>query len=223
MNARTFFAGLAAAALTLISANTQAAAPADRMDAALAAVAAGKDPIPGPRTCFWSRGPASADPYLNVAYPDAATFYWAATFTVPEGAQLTLDGEFPHSRYMSIISYDGAGKPIESVADYLIQPKAGAVNPYLEGADRNAKNRGWQLEVVDGPRPAGQKTGMNLVGETRAAIHAPKYGNGQQMLLYRIYAVDKGRDETGGAMMPTPVLKLADGRVLRGADACPAQ
>ena len=27
------------------------------------------EPIPGPRDCFWSRGPVSKDPYINIAYP----------------------------------------------------------------------------------------------------------------------------------------------------------
>jgi hypothetical protein len=226
MNVKYFLNLLAAVALAssnLLPASAQAAPAADaRMDAAMAAVAAGKDPIPGPRSCFWSRGPASADPYINIAYPDAATFYWAATFSVPEGAKLSIEGDFPHSRYMSFISYDGAGKPIESVADYLILPKQGSINPFLQSADRNAKNRAWSMEVVNGPRPAGQKTGMNLVGETRSEIHAPKYGADQQMVLYRIYAADKGRDETGGVGLPIPVLTMADGRVLRGADSCAA-
>ena len=81
--------------------------------------------IPGPRTCFWSTGPASKDPYVNVAYPDAGVFYWHAMFSVPEGAQLHLEGEFPHSRYMSLISYDERGAPVESLSDYLIIPNDG--------------------------------------------------------------------------------------------------
>jgi hypothetical protein len=213
---------LAAAALASAPAIAQPLAPT-AMDAALQAVAAGKDPIPGPRTCFWARGPASADPYINIAYPDAATFYWAAVFTVPAGAKLTLEGKFPHARYMSLISYDEAGRPIESVADYLIKPQAGSTNPYLPGADRNATQRDYRLDVVDGQPDATQKTGMNLVGEQRDVIHTPKYGPpGQQVILYRIYAVDKGRDETAGGGLPTPVLTLADGKVLKGAEACPS-
>lgn len=83
-------------------------------------------PIPGPRSCFWSRGPHSADPYINIAYPDANVFYWAAVFTVPEGAELRIEGEYPRSRYMSLISYDERGRPVESLADYLIAPGAPA-------------------------------------------------------------------------------------------------
>ncbi|MFZ1814799.1 MAG: hypothetical protein WBO55_02540 [Rhizobiaceae bacterium] len=62
------------------------------------------DPIIGTRNCFWLGGPVSADPYINIAYPDAATFYWGAVFTIPEGAKLRLEGKLPHSRYMSVIS-----------------------------------------------------------------------------------------------------------------------
>lgn len=185
-------------------------------------IAAGKDPLPGPRSCFWARGPFSADPYINVAYPDAATFYWAAVFTIPTGAKLHLEGNFPQARYMSLISYNEAGVPIESVADYLIAPAAGAVNPYLPGANRKSAQRGYRLDIVDAPPAPNQPVGMNLMGQTRDKLHTPRYGTapGQQTVLYRIYANDKGQDETGGAGLPVPVLTMADGTVLRGAQAC---
>lgn len=188
------------------------------------AVASGKDPIPGPRDCFWRRGPYSADPYLNLAYPDSNTMYWGAVFTVPAGAKLRLEGQFPHSRYASLISYDAAGVPVESVADYLWKPDAGAVNPFIPGSDRSAKARGYRLDVVDGPRPEGQVEGKYLVDQTRDAIHAPKYGAepGQQVILYRIYVGDRGLDETAGAGLPQAVLKMADGKELRGTAACQA-
>lgn len=198
--------------------------PHDRLAADSAkAVAAGKDPIPGPRSCFWARGPASADPYLNIAYPDAATFYWAAIFTIPAGAKLALEGNFPRARYMSFISYDAAGVPIESVADYLIKPDPGAVNPFHAGAERTNASRGYRLDVVDANPPPDQPVGMNLKGVTRDRLHAPKYGAapGQQVILYRIYANDRGMDETGNAGLPVPVLTMPDGKVLRGAAACP--
>ncbi|MFN3213706.1 MAG: hypothetical protein ACE37M_11405 [Henriciella sp.] len=86
-------------------------------------------PIPGPRTCFWMRGPHSADPYINLAYPDANVFYWASTFTVPDDAELRIEGEYPYSRYMSLISYDERGRPVESLADYLIAPGAAPDGP----------------------------------------------------------------------------------------------
>ena len=54
------------------------------------------DPIPGPRDCFWARGPHSADPYINLAYPDANVFYWAAAFTIPQGTRFSIEGHYPH-------------------------------------------------------------------------------------------------------------------------------
>ena len=179
-------------------------------------------PIPGPRDCFWARGPISADPYINVAYPDSATFYWAAAFTVPEGARLRLDGRFPHARYMSLISYDAAGRPMESVADYLIAPSDGAANPFRAGSRRDGTKRDYSLWIIDAQPPPGQPVGMNLHDVSRDALHAPRYGAapGQQVVLYRIYAVDHGRDETGGAGLPVPVLKRADGVEVRGDAAC---
>jgi hypothetical protein len=39
-------------------------------------------------------------------------------------------------------------------------------------------------------------------------------------LQYRIYARDKGTDETANGGLPEPVLTLADGKVLRGTEAC---
>ena len=178
-----------------------------------------KDPIPGAKSCFWLRGPFSGDPYINIAYPDAATFYWAAAFTIPEGVKVRFEGKFPHARYMSLISYGANGEPKESVADYLIKPVAGSINPFLPNADRTNPNRSYKLEIKDG-NPPNLIFGINLVGETREVLHAPKYGNGQQAILYRIYANDKGQDETGGAGLPEVVVTTKDGKELRGMQAC---
>ena len=51
--------------------------------------------IPGPRDCFWMRGPHSGDPYINLAYPDANVFYWAAAFSAPDDAELYLEENSP--------------------------------------------------------------------------------------------------------------------------------
>ena len=189
--------------------------------------------IPGPRTCFWTRGPVSKDPYMNIAYPDAGVFYWAAMFTVPEGATLTLEGDFPHSRYMSFISYDQRGAPVESMTDYLIIPEEGGVNPFIAGANRTSTKRRYQVNILNAQPPnrkvEGSKTNEpiqiqdskiqnNLVN----TLHAPSYGPGQQAILYRIYVPDKGTAPTGGVNMPEAVLTLASGEILRGAAACEA-
>ena len=84
--------------------------------------------VPGVRTCFWASGPYSGNPYLNVAWPDTNTYYWGAKFTMPPGARLSLEGQFPHARYSSFTSYDDRGQPVESLADYFFNEGAVSKN-----------------------------------------------------------------------------------------------
>lgn len=180
-------------------------------------------PIPGPRSCFFARGPHGADPYINVAYPDAAAYYWSAIFSMPKGSKLELAGEFAYARYQSLISYDGRGRPVESVADYLIQPAPGSSNPFVAGAQRRVEKRSYALEVLAAEPGAEQlKEGERLQSETRRRFYAPPYGPGQQSILYRIYVPDEGLDVNAGVPLPEPVLTLSDGQVLTGQAACDA-
>ena len=214
-------------------------------------------PIPGPRSCFWSRGPHSGDPYINVAYPDSNVFYWAAVFSIPEGARLTLEGDYPHSRYMSFISYDERGRPVESLADYLIEPgpsmpgpklgalegdarlvrftegedhiEAGAdptaelvqsVNPFVSGNRRDSEHRRYEVEIANEAPSARRKTGERAGSQSGNLLHAPAYGPGQQVVLYRIYLPDDGLAPDGGVSLPRPVVTLADGTQLLDDEAC---
>lgn len=82
---------------------------ASAFEAAQARVAAGRDPIPGPRNCLFRYGPISGDPYINIAFPDAGTFFWGAAFSVPPGARLELEGAyFPRGRYTTTSAFETA-------------------------------------------------------------------------------------------------------------------
>ena len=252
MRLRNSMAAGAAIILAACSPGGPAATPdADTPAATAVKEEAGNGPIPGPRTCFWSRGPHSADPYINIAYPDANVFYWAAVFTVPEGASLKIEGDYPHSRYMSFISYDERGRPIESLADYLVAPKsvpveklgdAGtgwldglttahaqeadethSVNPFVPGNQRDSAFRRFEFDVSTEAPEVKRTTGERATTASGNVLHAPPYGETrQQVMVYRIYLPDDGRGPTGGVDMPAPKLTLADGTVLEGADACGA-
>jgi len=185
----------------------------------LASEAAGG--IPGPRTCFWFRPPVGGDPYVNVAYPDAAARYWTTVFTTPPGAHLTLRGEFPHARYMSFISYDATGKPIEALADYRIKPQAGSTNPFIVGAPRDGARRAYAVDIVDAAPAAVQVEGQTLAGADQNLLHSPAGALfRQQVLVMRVYVPDQGRDILGGARLPEPELTLANGTKLTGQAAC---
>jgi hypothetical protein len=191
---------------------------------AMAAGRAYSSPIPGPRTCFWYRGPHNADPYINVAYPDEGAFYWSAIVSIPKGATLRLKGQFPHSRYMSFVSYRGTGQAVESLADHQIKPDAGATNPFLAGASRTATKRGYTVNVAiradDKEAGAGQMTAGDGSNTLRAPIAVP--ATGAISLIYRIYANDAAHPVTGGVPLPEAELTLESGQVLKGEAACQA-
>lgn len=178
--------------------------------------------IPGPRTCFWTRGPVSGDPYINVAYPDSNVFYWSARFQVPEGAKLDLEGQFPHSRYVSLISYDVKGVPVETLADYLIAPLKGHINTFETGADRNAPNRSYRVAIDKGAEGLDRAEGFLKPGVKRNILHAPPSTDAMQTLIYRIYGPDDAHTVAGGVGLPEPVLRMADGKTLKGQAACDA-
>lgn len=180
----------------------------------------GFTPIPGERNCLFRYGPVSADPYINVAYPDAGVKYWGAAFNVPEGASLHLEGEFPHSRYMSLISYDEYGRPIESLADYLIEPSDGSTNPYRVGAQRDGDNRDYRIQIVDEQPGEDYTRAVIRQGQVNNTLHTPTSPMDQQVLIYRIYAQDDGSGETAGVPLPTPVVVTAEGETLRNQAAC---
>lgn len=166
--------------------------------------------IPGPRDCFWARGPFSSDPYINVAYPDSNVYYWAAAFSMPEGSTLEIQGEYPRSRYMSFFSYNERGKPIGSLTDYQIESEA--INPFIPGNQRSDFNRSYSINVMNESPLTHQNTDNTLF--------TPEYGKQQQLIVYRIYLPDKNIDITGGAKLPQPVLSLSDGTKLKGEQTC---
>ena len=175
--------------------------------------------IPGPRDCFWLRGPHGPDPYINLAYPDSNVFYWAAAFSIPENSKLFLKGDFPVARYMSLISYDQRGRPIESLADYLITPDINSVNPFVYGNDRLNEFRSYEIEIVNEEPVQRRETGRAELIESNNLLHAPEYGPGQQVIVYRIYLPDENLEPNGGVSLPLPVV-VKDGKSYEGKDAC---
>ena len=175
--------------------------------------------IPGPRDCFWSLGPHSGDPYINLAYPDSNVYYWASLFTMPEGSELFIDGEYPYSRYMSIISYDARGKPLESLADYLIEPNNKSINPFVNANQRLNKNRDYNIQVFNKDPVTNRKTGIVSNLPSNNILNAPSYGPKQQLVIYRIYLPDDNTGPLGGVDLPKPTV-LINGTSYTGKAAC---
>ena len=83
----------------------------------------------GPQSCGWLFR-LSGD-QVNAAFPDQAARYWAAELPIPPGFHAEISGDFPHSRYISFITYDPASRAIDGIADYEIAPAAGSTNPFV--------------------------------------------------------------------------------------------
>jgi len=210
-------------AITLAAATIFATGEASTAHAlSLAQGQAHSETIPGPRDCFWRRGPFGADPYINMAYPDANVYYWAGVFSVPEGAELTLEGAYPDSRYMSFVSYTATGQPIESLPDFLINPSQGE-NPFIQGASRTGDEDRYAVAIRNTAPEQVRDVGSRAATGPTNILHAPAdEPGGPQTILYRIYLPDAGTAPAGGVALPQPVLTLASGETVRGAQACQA-
>lgn len=207
-------ATIAAAAAALVAATGSVAAGATAVRPRAAAA-------PPLATCFWV-GPISMRRRTtggfdgtSFNYPEASATYWLARFSLPPGASLALGGRYAHARYVSINSYSD-GAPTDALSDIAIRPERGSTNPFVAGNLRTLRRRSFRVTVLDAAPPADDS------GRAPNTLYAkPAPGAGIE-LLWRVYEPDTGRDLTGGAGLPAPAVRLADGRVLRGVAACRA-
>lgn len=166
--------------------------------------------------CFYF-APVATDPGWNSFFPEPNSAYPSTIFKVPEGAELFLEGEFPHARYVSFTQYyPGAGLGgAQAINDIEIEPDPGSVNPFRDGERRKAKNRSYTLRFEFGAvpeDPASREPNTIYLGSLPARF--------PRINVMRIYVPDKGTTPAGGVALPTPVLKMADGTVLRDQAAC---
>ncbi len=164
------------------------------------------------QSCFW-RGPLDGKGKTNSAFPDLNATYWTAMFSLPTGAQLNIDGSYPHARYMSFNSYDTSGVASSSIDDVAITPNAGSTDPFEPGADRTTTARSYSLSVLDQPTPASPAPNT---------LYAGVSGQTTEVVIYRVYVGDDGTGLTGGVGLPGMSVTLADGTTLSGGKACKA-
>lgn len=150
---------------------------------AVAAPGAGAATVTLP-SCLWQRN----DPaLLNVLYPDAGAAYWS--LRVPPGLSVRLRGTFPHARYFSLTSYDGS--PVDTLLDRDVPADSGATNPFVDGARRTAKRRGWTVRLAAGEPPAAARPPGTLYT-----------GSLPPQVILRVYVPDRGAEPAGGVPLP---------------------
>ena len=184
------------------------------------AMAAQKAPAIPQSSCFWTNEIASkfnSDPENNYAFPDTGAVYWTSKIEIPDGASVILKGKYAHSRYQSINSYDAVThSPTDALNDVSTVPNKGSTNPYLPGANRDAKKRSYTATIVNEPVPA---------TKAQNTLYAGVAGQPRQTLMYRVYLPDdykSPRELTGGVGLPKAELRLSDGSLLTGQAACDA-
>lgn len=128
------------------------------------------------------------DDGLNLLFIDAAAAYWSSELLLPVGTQLRLRGHFPHARYMSLVTYDGRRRTIDHLTDVDIRPDAGATNPFVAGARRDAAQRSFTIRIVDDARPA-TKTATNILYARAASARA---SSEPVRVTLRVYQPDQG-------------------------------
>lgn len=143
---------------------------------------------------------------VNVAFPDDSAQYWSGVYQAAPGTRIRIDGEFPHSRYMSFNVYDVAQRPLDAIADAEIEPAPGSANPFRPGADRSAAARGYSAFISFRPGPVTRRPNTLYTGTGQGG--AP---NLTGTFIYRIYIPDAGRDEFGDTGLPTVTLQAKDG------------
>lgn len=165
--------------------------------------------------CMWqdsfsSKSGTGEDP-LNFAFPDSNVSYWSSEFTVPEGAKVSIDGDYPYSRYFSLVSYTAEGLRVNSLLDTAISPNAGSINPFVVGNDRLKQNRAYSahLKLADLPENPEQNT-----------LYAPKTADNKVAMLYRVYVPNKNMNVKGNVSFPRFKVQLANGEIKKGQDAC---
>ncbi len=168
--------------------------------------------------CFWV-GTVSPETF-NILIPDTGVTYWAAQFKLPAGSQLSLQGQYPHARHISLNTYDANGVPVDRVADLVMAPDAGSSNPYLAGARRDATQRHYTVNLSEG-MPAVKDIPSLDAQRSANTLHTAAAG-GVHQLWYRVYVPDQGKDAKGGVPLPKPVLRLSDGSSLQGEALCKA-
>jgi hypothetical protein len=168
-------------------------------------------------TCFWGKPFANIgainelnEANFNKTGPDTNTAYYSTQFNLPAGATVTLHGEYPHSRFMSLTSYKVVnGEPgiaASALSDVEIAPDAGSVNPFAPGASRDAAERKWTVTIsgeVPPPTPAPNTLYVGQEGHTGETQHVE--------MVYRIYRTDRGEPADGGVELPVPTYNPVGG------------
>lgn len=159
-----------------------------------------KCPTPGPHQ-KWTH--LASDTYLLRA--DHNCSYNTFPYVVDQEMEIVIKGRYPYARYFSFEVTDQVHRFVASAVDSKLIPDPGSTNPFLPGANWDAKNRNYTLKIRFTAPPEGSDhfvpgAGNNIIYAGTLPNGAP---NIQGLIILRIYAASIGYDEkTGGVGFP---------------------
>jgi len=160
--------------------------------------------------CAWQ---LRLDPnVVNFFYPDQAANYWITELPAAPGETLTINGAYPHGRYISLTAYDGQFRAVDGLNDQHVRPDAGSIDPFVAGASRTATNRSYTVTAVFGQRPPASDTQHQnnyLYSTSQDGSHTNRTSF---LVVYRVYRVDKryaaSGDIQGGEPLPAVTVNV---------------
>jgi hypothetical protein len=166
--------------------------------------------------CFWRT--SYTQETRNIIWPESHADYPVTTDTIPAGGKIVLHGQFPHSRFFSFTITSTLLQLRYYLYDVNIKPDRGSTNPFLPGANRDAKHRSYTVTIVGQPDPGPGHEAPNTLyaGAAGQSSSAPT----TFVLGERVYLPDRGRDFTGGVGDPTASYVAPSGATSTGQAAC---
>jgi hypothetical protein len=214
-----------------------------------------KKPEDATPTETWATRPArqlKLDSIYNGLPDPNVTYLYLGTPLAPFGSKLVIEGEFPHARFFSFqfspplngreyYAQRMLGSAEVSIVDADIEPLPGHINPYRVGANRNAPNRRYRLEVDlakgdplalnrgahQHPYRGSQRRVAAMLSYQgpygfKTLAQTPIQGGGPWDLgavWVRIYAPDQNKGAYGGVPLPRVWFELPNGsRFFIGSD-----
>jgi hypothetical protein len=166
--------------------------------------------------CLWIGPFVKENEDLNFAYVDATSAAWLAIYNLPEdGSHITLENQFPYSRYMTFTSYRIVGGVVDQLTDRDIVPNNGSTNPFVEGSPRNDPSRNYLITISPGEPP--EDTGAN---SENTLYDGTAQAGDIVVMFYRNSIPNSGADLSGDTGLPRVTLHMKDGSVVQGEEAC---
>jgi hypothetical protein len=156
-------------------------------------------PNPGPHQ-NWIHQPSNTYFVLG----DYNASYNIFPYEVNPENEIVIKGQYPYARYFSFNIAGEFNLAVTTVVDHQLIPDPGSTNPFLPGANWDAKNRNYTLKIRFTTPPNGSDHFVPGAGNN--IIYAGTLANGtphrRGFIIYRVYVPSISYDTTGGVGLP---------------------